>query len=205
MRYYIQKLIRWWVERLIARHEREGVKPIQLIESHRAGSSSVYMVRYIAARDSLLVTLATWGKYQGVYIHRLLRSDLDTYHDHPWDFWGLMVSGRYSEHSPRPDKWVVLPTFSLVDQVTVRSCDENTLAFRKAESLHWIELDREYTYEERAQAPTTICLIGRRRRVWGFLDKMNGAWIPWTVYLKVDGVAASAPSNAVKPSGENNG
>lgn len=151
------------------------------------GTDDVYMTRYILFRSPLF----------SIYIHQFLRSDRDSYHDHPWNFWTYVVSGSYIEH--RPDSYATTannrhrlkPPYTLpaicsnVDTTTVRSTKQNRLARRYAAAFHWVQIDRSYNYEERRLAPTTICLVGRRQRAWGFYDAANEQWVYWKKYLGV--------------------
>lgn len=44
------------------------------------------------------------GRYR-VFLHRFRRSDLDTFHDHPWPFVSLIVAGGYHERTPKGRRW----------------------------------------------------------------------------------------------------
>lgn len=80
-----------------------------------------------------------------VNIHKLLRSDEDRYlHDHPWDFWTLLLSGQYFEHLPGG---------------TVRCLNAGDWLYRKAEHRHRVELN---------EPCWTLVLRRRTRREWGF-------------------------------------
>lgn len=152
-------------------------------------ADGIYMVRYILFR---------WDRFFSIYIHQFLRSDTDTYHDHPWNFWTYVVQGSYVEHRPKQPiaayvtRLTGLPSTPYCDTVLPRSTRENRLAYRRAEDLHWVEAPR-CTYLLRHRATTTICLLGRRRRVWGF-SKHWGDWVYWKTYLGI--TDAGTPSKS---------
>jgi hypothetical protein len=120
----------------------------------------IYLVRYVLFKN----------KYFSAYLHRFLRSDRDDFHDHPWNFWTLMLKGQYYEHTPT--------------KITYRSPGLNRLAHRKAEDLHKIMLVKSYTLKEVDDAPFTLFFASRRRKNWGFLK--DGKILPWREYLRED-------------------
>lgn len=128
--------------------------------------SDIYMVRAILFRS----------KWFSIYIHRFIRSDRDSYHDHPWNFFTYVVSGEYVEHRPG-------------HQPLVRNTKQNRLKFRRATDFHYVKLNKEFTGCSRAEinkdAPLTICFIGPRKRAWGFISKTTGQWVYWKKYLGI--------------------
>jgi hypothetical protein len=113
--------------------------------------------------------------FLNVYLHHFLRSDDDrALHDHPWHFLSMVLKGRYIEHREgRPE--------------TVRiERTAGSIAFRKAGTLHRVELDTEvlvgscwtmYRYE----APCwTLVITGPKLRDWGF--KCPRGWVPWQYF-----------------------
>lgn len=111
-----------------------------------------YMHRWIA--ETPLGTLR---------LHHILRSDAGRdLHDHPWDFWSLLLTGGYYEVTPDPDvPWATrgraIPRWSLVR--------------RKAEDLHQLLLDRPVW---------TLVWTGPKRRSWGFQTRRG--WVNWRQY-----------------------
>ena len=104
----------------------------------------------------------------GIYLHHIYRHDLDrALHDHPWNFLSLILWGGYTEERAASDG----------DRYVVKR-KRWSLARRKATDLHAItEIDRSPTW--------TLCLVGRRQRVWGFLvpDDVGTQWVDWETYL----------------------
>lgn len=91
-----------------------------------------------------------WGTLR---LHRILRSDnAEALHDHPWDFWSLLLSGGYLEVTPAGERWC--PRFSLVR--------------RQAEDLHRLVLTRPVW---------TLVWTGPLRRKWGFQTETG--WVYW--------------------------
>lgn len=153
---------------------------VQRITGREPGSDT-YMVRHVVFRT----------KWLSLYIHKFLRSDYDSYHDHPFSFISWIVRGTYVEHLLMAD---LIPELwgkpvGKREVATVRNTSQNRFMARKAEHLHYITLARNYTEDDSA-APITVCLIGRRRRPWGFLDA-NDRWVYWKDFLGIphDGIS----------------
>lgn len=94
----------------------------------------------------------------GVYLHKLCGPDpRDTLHNHPWTFVSFILKGGYTEFVPGP----YYAQSHYVKRVNVKKfgSKKNPLS-----SFHWIaELDRTPTW--------TLVFVGRRKRVWGYLDR----------------------------------
>lgn len=88
----------------------------------------------------------------GVYLHKLGGpDDRAILHDHPWPFVSFVLKGGYTEFVPGP----YYATSRYIKRINVK---------RFNNSYHWIaELDRTPTW--------TLVFVGRRRRVWGYLDR----------------------------------
>ncbi len=121
-----------------------------------------YLVRYRLIRTP-------WG---GLYLHHILRSDKARHlHDHPFDFWTLIIWGSYEEFRP-----------ALREEGStevMRGSDPYrrswlSLIRRRAEDLHRIELTRPCW---------TLFWRGPNRREWGF-DTEEG-WVDWKAYEAV--------------------
>ncbi len=94
-----------------------------------------------------------------VFLHRILKSDPDEMHDHPWAYRSLVLRGGYWEHTPHGTRW------------------RGPLSYRfaPADSVHRIEIDP-------AKPPCwTLFIPGRRVRDWGF--HRGGQWVHNEVYL----------------------
>jgi hypothetical protein len=176
MKYFVDVLIRWCERNGRTQHITGSVK------------TDIYMCRYILFRSSLF----------SIYLHQFLRSDKDSYHDHPWNFWTYVVSGGYQENRPEGSSRDISNQrgeendFSGCTKIKfystnnlLRNTKNYRLQYRKAEDLHWVQLNRSYTFEERFSAPTTVCLIGRRRRSWGFIDTKTNEWSFWKKFLGI--------------------
>lgn len=108
-----------------------------------AGEAAEYMRRYYLKHT----------RDQSIRFHHILTSDpADVFHDHPFDFTSVMLSGSYIEITP--------------DGAT--RYEAPCVITRKAEQLHRLVLD----------APVwTYVVCGRVRRKWGFETKAG--WVPW--------------------------
>jgi hypothetical protein len=106
--------------------------------------------------------LTRWFVYRsnrvGVFVHLFHRSDNDRhFHDHPWDFCSLLLSGGYVEHTPAGAFW--RRRFSVL--------------FRPAKCKHRVEIKR----------PTwTLVVRLRHQRQWGFWTESG--WVNWITYDK---------------------
>jgi hypothetical protein len=102
----------------------------------------------------------------GLYLHRISGPDPDTYmHDHPWNFWSLVLRGGYTEQVPEAQG---MAPWRYKHEVKRR------LSYKRAEDLHAIRrLHRNPTW--------TLLLVGRRRREWGFYT--NAGWVQWDKYI----------------------
>lgn len=101
-------------------------------------------------------------------LHHIMRSDVGRdLHDHPWDFWSLLLTGGYTEVRParfnphtkqtEPERAIYWPRFSVVR--------------RQAEDLHRLVL----------RVPVwTVVWTGPKRRTWGFRTRRG--WVPWRSY-----------------------
>lgn len=104
-----------------------------------------------------------------VFLHKFLKSDPDEVHDHPWNYFTIILKGGYYE-------WV--PQFR---EDGTLSCEVRKwrgpghFRFCRAESYHRIELKPGVTC-------WTLFMPGRQRREWGFL--MNDEWVEHGNYLQ---------------------
>lgn len=95
----------------------------------------------------------------GIYLHKLCGPDpRDTLHDHPWSFVSFILKGGYVENIPCGCN------FEHCDYYSVPRHIYRMNVKRYNNSYHWIsELNRTPTW--------TLVFVGRRRRVWGYLDR----------------------------------
>lgn len=102
-----------------------------------------------------------WTRWFSLYVHHILRSDEDReLHDHPWSFLTFIVSGGYTEITPKG------ATFQRPGQ----------LLHRPAPWPHRLVLDNP---------AWTIVFVGPRKRRWGFHTPTG--WIHWKLFLKAKG------------------
>lgn len=95
----------------------------------------------------------------GIYLHKLCGPDSRAeLHDHPWPFISFILHGGYRENVQ------CNCGFEHCDYYAVPRHIYRMNVKRYNNSYHWIaELDRTPTW--------TLVLVGRRRRVWGYLDR----------------------------------
>lgn len=115
-------------------------------------------------------------KWRGVSIclHQIHRSDEDEdCHDHPFDFWSLILRGGYWEHQQNGARTWHGPCSFLR---------------RKAEDRHRLELKPGLT-------AWTLCIKFARNpeREWGFWR--GETFIPWRQYIKSKGLALNGDAS----------
>ena len=137
----------------------------RLIPDRRTGED--YMDRYY-----IFLKNRKWFPFN-VTIHRIKKSDDPIFHDHPWGYATLILSGGYYEHTPlfnsKGEKFAEVTKWR----------GPGSIIFRKAKEFHWLEL------EENVPA-TTLFFMGPQQRDWGFLinkNKNKTQSIQWEHYL----------------------
>lgn len=114
-----------------------------------------------------------WGT---VRLHHIMRSDADPHpHDHPWDFWSIILWGSYEEElwvSDGEDRGVWMTW----------TPPRWWPRFVRAEQLHRLEL----------KAPVwTLVFSGPARREWGF--QTEDGWVHWRSFIsQKDGLDPAA-------------
>ena len=95
-----------------------------------------------------------------IYIHRIYMPDDDKYlHDHPWDYWSMVLTGSYNEETTLQNK-----TYDPKQNLLIPgSCNS-----RMAEQFHKIK-------SLNTKSVTTLFITGKRRREWGY--KVGKYWI----------------------------
>lgn len=94
----------------------------------------------------------------GIYLHKLCGPDSRAIlHNHPFGFISFILRGGYTEFVPGP----YYTQSRYIKRVNVKRFGSPK---RPLSSFHWIaELDRTPTW--------TLVFVGRRKRVWGYLDR----------------------------------
>lgn len=130
--------------------------PCRVLHARERRSDEPYLSRYTVFKTRLL----------SVYLHQIHRSDsTDDYHDHPWLFFHVILEGGYWEERPdRPD----------------RLTSPGSWAFRKPRYAHRLQL---LTRGGSEVETWSLVVIGPRVRVWGFLGRLTGCWVPWNKYV----------------------
>lgn len=91
----------------------------------------------------------------GAMVHRILRSDKDVPHDHPWDNTTYVLDGEMIDERIDGTRTLLRP---------------GDILHRKAEDAHRLIL-------EPGMAVTTLFFCQERRRDWGF--HCPGGWVHW--------------------------
>lgn len=104
-----------------------------------------------------------------IKLHKILISDYDCLHDHPWAFLSLILWGGYVEH--REVHKAGKNAVHAVPIVITRIYHPGTLLYRAAQSKHKLEIH---------QPCWTLVVTFKKTREWGFWTP-NG-WVPWRNY-----------------------
>lgn len=107
------------------------------------------------------------NKWFNIYLHKFCRDDEDrALHDHPWDFWSLMLWGSYTEITGETH----FEDGPIQIQQQCRERSMGQLAFMPAEHRHRVVLNKLKTLRlgERPVPCWTMVFTGGTRRVWGF-------------------------------------
>jgi hypothetical protein len=88
-------------------------------------------------------------------------------HDHPWNFWSLILSGGYDEYEG--------------DALGFHTRKPGSLAFKYATEFHTFKLLKRHL--DGPEIPnTSIVLTGPRVKKWGY--KVDGRWVDHKSYRK---------------------
>lgn len=106
-----------------------------------------------------------WG---GIYLHQFVNADVRTFHDHPWNFVSVILRGGYVEATPPTSEGVGLDRTATLGGFTTKWA--GSFNRKRATDLHYIaDLLRTPTW--------TLIFVGRRQRVWGYVDEAG-----WTAF-----------------------
>lgn len=95
-----------------------------------------------------------------LFLHKILLSDEPIFHDHPWNFFTIILKGGYYEHTPEGKFWR----------------GPGYIGFRRAKDLHYLELKDN-------KPCVTLFGHGARKRAWGFIDPVTNKWMHYRDYL----------------------
>lgn len=107
----------------------------------------IYLIRYS------LLTLPWFS----IKLHKILMSDDDCMHDHPWSFISIILWGGYAEHTPKRKKLYGV----------------GSILWRPNPWIHKLEI---------FQPATTLVITFKKVRLWGFITPSG--WKPWYEYIR---------------------
>ena len=115
---------------------------------------SIYLIRY-----TLL-----WLPFLKIRLHKIMLSDNDCLHDHPWDFISIILKGGYYEIKERPHP---VPGCLWIDKTFL---SPGAIVRRRAEDKHRVAL--KWDVKKCRYTPSwSLVFMFRRRREWGFWTK----------------------------------
>lgn len=101
-------------------------------------------------------------RYFSLKIHKALMSDPATPHDHPWNYYSLILWGGYWEHT-------ILPNWDTIGYQQKIWYKPGNLLIRRGNQFHKLEIPKgEYCI--------SLILTTKKWRDWGFYDFYKG-WI----------------------------
>jgi len=122
-------------------------------------------------------------RWFGLKLHKIMLSDHDCVHDHPWDFISIILKGGYVEHT-EIEKTNNLSAEYLIskhgyEEYKKLYCKKvskiyhpGQILFRRAEHRHKLEIH---------QPCWTFVITLKRRRKWGFWTKTG--WVHWKNFI----------------------
>lgn len=127
-----------------------------------------------------------------IVIHKILQSDNDCLHDHPWNFITFILKGGYWEGTTpeqvlqqNESNW--FKNSNGHNATYFRWYGRFSLLFRKAEWKHRLKLQQSNgngKYEKGVTIPcTALVIMFKRRREWGFFTKSG--WVHWSKYKSI--------------------
>lgn len=105
------------------------------------------------------------------FLHNIKGSDEPVYHDHPWDYLTIILSGGYWEHTP------IFDSEGYIIADSKKWYGAGSIRFAKHTHFHWLEMGPESTW--------TLFTRFKRKQVWGFMRTMTNEKIIWTDWVKV--------------------
>ncbi len=126
--------------------------------------------------------LSTPSKRFNVMLHNIRYSDEPTYHDHPWSYMTIILSGGYWEHTP------IYANNGVIIGDKKKWYGPGSIRFAKAKHMHWLEVPGSPvpgTLErDNLQGGTwTLFSKGTKVQEWGFQKLYSNRKVHWKEYL----------------------
>jgi len=118
----------------------------------------------------------------GIKLHKIVASDYDCLHDHPWSFISLILKGGYVETrrvitDDKGFSWRASSEDEFED--VTRIYHPGNILWRPAKTIHRLEIH---------QPCWTLVLNLKRSREWGFWTPFG--WVHWEKYIPTNGCEA---------------
>ena len=111
-----------------------------------------------------------------ITLHKVLKSDERVLHDHPWNYATLILKGGY---------WENIPIYSREGNVVGATRvwrGPGHFRYRKANDLHWLELEKD---ENGNEIPCwSLFYMGKKAQDWGFLPFVATQGYRWVNHKK---------------------
>lgn len=139
---------------------------------------------FVIQREGGDVYMLRWwviprNRFFNIYLHKFLKSDDETLHDHPWASMSLLLSGCYWEHVPAdPARWKAEGSRDTVKHL--RRPFRPVL--RGPDAIHRVELLKEGYFIITEKPVWTLFFTGPWRRAWGFWCPKG--FKPWQKYVE---------------------
>src|SRR5688500_1549433 len=117
--------------------------------------------------------LIRWNLFEcrffSIKIHKILRSDPDCLHDHPWAFVSFILWGGYVEHTIKYKS--SQNQITLLRETKSKIIHPFSILYRPAKWAHRLEIH---------QPAITLVITTKKIRQWGFFTPLR--WVHWTKY-----------------------
>jgi hypothetical protein len=113
-------------------------------------------------------------KWFSIKLHKIMLSDYDCLHDHPWPFISIILKGGYIEHRQIMRDNGMPGLYRRLDKKIIkRIYHPGNILYRPANSIHKLEI---------YQPAWTLVFTFKKQREWGFWTPKG--WIHWTKYIE---------------------
>lgn len=105
-----------------------------------------------------------------IKLHRILMSDDNCMHDHPWSFISIILWGGYVEESP---DYSVMHKSVGFPYTLKRLYGPGSILWRPTPSVHRLVI---------FQPATTLVITFKKKRNWGFYTSKG--WVLWSTFIR---------------------
>jgi len=136
-------------------------------------------------------------KYFQILIHKFIRSDVDDFHDHPWNFISFVLLNGYVESSLSDSerlrkKWLRFESLKKIgvdsgigislNNIPIINYDEESIIKRRIKPFSFLTRSAYHAHKIEIEKPCwSLVLTTKRIREWGFYTQEG--WLSWQTYF----------------------